>query len=61
MTEEFKPIRIGERRQKAIYVFKTIISVVRLAGFYLNDNVTIEDRDGIRYRSAELLKKDRNV
>ena len=61
MDDNFRPIPISERRQKAFYVFKTIISVVLLAGFYLNDNVTIEDRDGIRYRSKDLLNKDRNV
>lgn len=45
------------RKQKAFYVFKTMISVARLAGFYVTDTLIIEDSEGKKYRSTDVLKK----
>ena len=59
-----KEIITEERRKKSFYVFKTMISAARLAGFYINDNLIIEDNDGNKYHSTEILKayeRKRNV
>ena len=49
-------IKSEERKQRAFYVFKTMISVARLGGFYVNENLVIEDSSGTKYRSADILK-----
>ena len=53
----YAAMRADERKQKAYYVFKTMISVARLAGFFVNDNLTIEDNHGTKYHSNFILKK----
>ena len=45
-----------ERKNKAYYVFKTMISVARLGGFFVNDTLVIEDSNGTKYRSNDILK-----
>jgi len=60
----YKVINQEERRRKSFYVFKTMISAARLAGFYINDNLIIEDNEGNKYHSNEILKayeRKRNV
>lgn len=51
-----KVINAEGKKQKAFYVFRTMVSVARLAGFYINDNLTIEDGDGVKYHSKDYLK-----
>ena len=53
----FAALKNTERKNKAFYVFKTMISVARLAGFYVNENIVIEDFDGTKYRSNDILHK----
>lgn len=45
-----------ERKQRAFYVFRTMISVARLGGFFVNDNLVIEDSSGTKYKSNDILK-----
>ena len=52
-------INAESRKQKAYYVFKTMISAARLAGFYVNDALVIEDGDGVKYKSTEILNRER--
>lgn len=52
-----KAIRSEERNKKAFYVFKTMISCARLAGFYVNADLVIEDHDGNKYNSTDILRK----
>lgn len=56
-TTAYHAIKADERKQKAYYVFKTMISVARLGGFHVNDNLTIEDNNGTKYHSNFILKK----
>ena len=56
----YKVFISDERRHKAMYVFKTMISCARLAGFYVNDNLIIEDKEGRKYNSKEILRNNRN-
>lgn len=56
-----KAINSDERKMKAFYVFKTMISCARLAGFYVNTNLVIEDHDGNKYYSNDELKKSKHV
>ena len=53
----YNAIRHDDRSGKAFYVFKTMISVARLAGFYVNQAIVIEDSSGTRYRSDKILGK----
>ena len=53
-------IRIQERRKKAYYVFQTMISCARLAGFYVNDALVIEDSNGTKYNSDDIMHRGNN-
>ena len=55
----FEAITAAEREKKAYYAFKTMISAARLAGFFVNDALVIEDHDGVKYDSRVILKKHR--
>lgn len=49
-------LRRDAMKQKAFYVFKTMISVARLGGFYVNNAIVIEDSHGEKYNSDKILK-----
>lgn len=53
-------LRKEQTRQRAFYVFKTMISVARLGGFYVNNALIIEDSHGDKYNSDRILKSSRN-
>lgn len=53
----YAAIRSDALKQKAYYCFKTMISCARLAGFFVNDNLVIEDKDGNKYNSKSILKQ----
>ena len=57
-TTPFKALQNDERKKKAFYVFKTMISVARLGGFYVNADLIIEDHEGNKYNSKHYLRKD---
>lgn len=56
-TTPYKAITADERKKKAYYVFKTMISVARLAGFFINADLIIEDHDGTKYHSKYILPR----
>lgn len=56
-----KAINAAERKQKAFYVFKTMIQVARLSGFYVNDALVICDSGGNKYNSNDILGRKPNV
>ena len=60
-TTPHKVIKTDERKKKAFYVFRTMVSVARLAGFYVRDNLIIEDGDGGKYNSKDYLTPKRDV
>lgn len=49
-------IKAADKRDKAYYVFKTMISVARLGGFFVNSTLVIEDAEGTKYQSDAILK-----
>ena len=49
-------LRKDQQKQRAYYAFKTMISVARLAGFYVNNALVIEDSHGEKYNSDKILK-----
>ena len=56
MTDRFDDKVLEEQRlKKAFYVFKTMISVARLAGFRVNEPIVIEDYNGKKYNSRDYL------
>ena len=44
-----------QRKKKAFYVFKTMISVARLAGFRVDDPIQVRDYNGKTYNSRDYL------
>ena len=44
-----------QRRKKAFYVFKTIVSVARLAGFRAEEPIRIRDFNGTVYDSKDFI------
>ena len=56
-TTPYKAITHDERKKKAYYAFQTMISVARLAGFYVNQSIVIEDSHGNKYNSDVIMNK----
>ena len=56
-TTAYKAVVHDERKTKAYYCFQTMISVARLAGFFVNQALIIEDKDGNRYNSDIIMNK----
>ena len=57
-TTAYKAITHEDRSGKAFYVFKTMISVARLAGFYVTQALVIEDGAGTKYNSDKILGRN---
>ena len=49
-----------DAERKAFFVFQTIFSVARLAGYQIHGDLTIHDWNGTEHKSSEIMPKYRH-